>query len=185
MQGLKSHFRLRFVVPLVAIAVAGLAVFQLGLIDRFTGTDETASALPTSTEAAPPSEPTSTSPAETTSPEPAEEEASKPKPTGMEQLNAELSKHKVVVVVAYSPDGAVDSLAISEARLGADDAKAGFLALNGAKERQIGELAEEYDVRDTPTVLIFERGPSLANKVVGWADRPTVAQLVEDARRTP
>jgi hypothetical protein len=185
---LKGKFRLRFVLPLAIVAIVGLAVFQLGLVDRLTGDDETASAAPpAASEPAPPAEP-ATTPSEdgTTDGTEGGTENEKPaeKPTGAEQLDKKLAKHKIVVMIVYSPEGAVDSSAISEARLGADDANAGFLAINGNKEHEVGDLANEYDVRSTPTVLIFERGPSLANKAVGWVDRQTVAQLVEDARHS-
>lgn len=190
MKQLKSQLRLRFVLPLVIIAAAGLAVFQLGLVERLTGTNETAGAAqPSSAE-----EPSATTaPATTGAEEPVDgettaegEQSIEPrvttKPTGAEQLAAELEERPVVVVVVYSPDGAVDSLAIAEARLGAEDAKAGFLALDASKERAIGEIATAYDIRSTPTVLVIRRGPTLANTIAGWADRQTVAQLAENAR---
>lgn len=183
---LKGKFRLRFVLPLAIVAIVGLAVFQLGLVDRLTGDDETASAAPpAASEPAPPAEP-ATTPSEDGTTDGTDGGTEEPagKPTGAEQLDKKLAKHKIVVMIVYSPEGAVDSSAISEARLGADDANAGFLAINGNKESEVGDLANEYDVRSTPTVLIMERGPSLANKAVGWVDRQTVAQLVEDARHS-
>lgn len=185
MKQLKGKFRLRFVLPLAIVAVVGLAVFQLGLVDRLTGDDETASAAPpAASEPAPPAEPATPSEDGTTDGTDGGTEEPAGKPTGAEQLDKKLAKHKIVVMIVYSPEGAVDSSAISEARLGADDANAGFLAINGNKESEVGDLANEYDVRSTPTVLIMERGPSLANKAVGWVDRQTVAQLVEDARHS-
>ena len=185
---LKAQLHLKFVLPLLGVAAAGLAVMQLGLVDRLTTGDDTASAAqPGATQPATTDLTTGTAPAtdaaETTE-LPADVPEAPAKPTGMEQLAAKLEKHKVVVVLAYVPGGNVDSLATAEARLGAEDANAGFLALDASKERLIAELASTYDIRTTPTLLFVVRGPNLANKVVGWADRQTVAQLVVDARRT-
>jgi hypothetical protein len=184
---LKAQLHLKFVLPLLGVAAAGLAVMQLGLVDRLNAGDDTASAAqPGATQPATTDQTTGAAPAtdatETTE-LPADAPEAPAKPTGMEQLAAKLEKHKVVVVLVYSPGGNVDSLATAEARLGAEDARAGFLALDASKERLIAELASTYDIRTTPTLLFVVHGPNLANKVVGWADRQTVAQLVVDARR--
>jgi hypothetical protein len=187
---LKSQLHLKFVLPLLGVAAAGLAVMQLGVVDRLTGNDESASAAqPQATQPAVTEGSTVTEPAPASEPAEGEKPSSKPaetthpKKTGMQQVAAKLKKSRVVVVLVYSPGGNVDSLATAEARLGAKDAKAGFLALDASKERLVGELARMFDIRTTPTLLFVVRGPNLANKVTGWADRETVAQLVVDARR--
>ena len=184
---MKSKLRLRFVLPLAVIAVLGLAVSQFGLLDRLTGSDGDASATPSETQQATdtvPTEPTGQDePAPTTTGDTAQgaEEPADSKPTGMEQLEKQLRKHDVVVVVVYTPDSAVDTRQIGEARAGADDAKAGFLALNGTNDNQIAELAEKYDIRTTPAVLVFTKGMVLLTNITGFADGEIVAQAAQNA----
>jgi hypothetical protein len=101
----------------------------------------------------------------------------------MDALEAALLERKVVVLVVYTPGAPLDELITREARLGAADVNAGFVTVNGAREKMIGELALTYDLRDTPAVLIFRRGPELRTMLVGYADRQTVAQAATDARR--
>jgi hypothetical protein len=180
---LKSQLHIKFVLPLGVVAATGVAIMQLGLIDKLTGSDDTASAA----------SPVIAEPATTTAPEgetvAAEEQSGAEavtKPTGAERLDAALEKNRIVVVLVYSPDSQVDALATTEARTGATDANAGFLGIDASKERAVSDLATAYDIRETPTLLIAKRVDgiaTLANKVNGWADRQTVAQLVEDARR--
>ena len=176
---LKSQLHLKVLVPLVAVAIAGLAVFQLGLIDRLTGGDEAEAAEPVMTEPAAPA----TEPAPE---EPAAEQGLKSasKPTGMDEIEKALKKNRYVIVLLYIPNGQVDALATTEARLGAEDAGAGFVALDASKERVIRDVVQAYDIRTTPSTLLMTGGPNLANMVEGYADRQTVAQLVEDARRS-
>jgi hypothetical protein len=185
---LTSQLHLRFVLPLLGVAAAGLAVMQLGLVDRLTGDDESAQAAqPVVTQAVP--EPSPTPPANEPATEAQESDpASNPepkssKPSGADRLAAELESHRWVVVLLYAPEGQVDALATAEARLAADEVHAGFVAIDSSKERAVSDLALDYDLRMTPTVLVVTRGPTLANKIEGFADRETVAQLIEDARR--
>jgi hypothetical protein len=184
----KNKLRLRFVLPLALVAVGGLAVFQLGLLDRLTGSDEDASATPSQTQPA-----TETVAAgETGQDEPAPattgdagqgaEEPESSEPTGMEQLEKRLRKHEVVVVVVYTPESDVDTRQIAEAREGSEDARAGFLALDGSDDNQVAELAELYDVRSTPAVLVFTTGQTLLTKIAGYADSEIVAQAAQNAR---
>ena len=88
----------------------------------------------------------------------------------------------VVVVVVYTPESDVDTRQIAEAREGSQDAKAGFLALNGSDDEQVAELAGLYDVRTTPAVLVFTRGQTLLTKITGYADSEIVAQAAQNAR---
>ena len=189
---MKSKLRLRFVLPLAVIAVGGLAVFQLGLLDRLTGSDDEASAAgPAVTETAPTGDGSTTGTGDGQT-EPADgqaatadgEDSAASKPTGMEQLEKKLAKKDVVVLVVYTPDSGVDTRQISEAREGADRAKAGFLALNGLQDSQVAEIAELYDVRATPTVLVFTGGPELVTKIDGYADATTVEQAATNAPYT-
>jgi len=189
----RSQIRLRLLLPVIAVAAAGLLFVQFGLdalgLGPDTGEPVAASAVGSASPSATPQETPETAgqtgttgvpeqaPAEQPSSEPVEESG------GMTQLQAELENHKVVVLVVYSPDAAVDTIVIREARLGAEDVDAGFVSVNAAKEKLVGALALTYDLRVTPVVLVFRRGPDLKTKLVGWADRQTVAQAAKDARR--
>ena len=118
--------------------------------------------------------------------EPAAEEPAEEPPAedaGVRKLDKALEKNKVVVVVVYSPDGAVDAQQVGEARSGAADVNVGFLSLNAAKEKEIGDFAQTYEIRTTPVVLVFRRGPELVGRFETFADSVTVAQAAQDARQ--
>jgi hypothetical protein len=94
-----------------------------------------------------------------------------------------LLRYETVVVVFYSPKSSVDDEAVIEARAAALNTGAGFVAVNVKREAQVAALAIGYQVLDTPTVLVFRRGPSLRSHFSGIVDRITVAQAVTNARR--
>lgn len=188
-RSVRSQVRLRVLIPLLVVAIAGLGFVKFGLGALGLGPDQgepvAASAAGSGSAPATPDEAAAgaqaggageTEPADGAAPAPAES-------GGMEKLQAELETHKVVVLVVYSPDAAVDTIVTREARLGAEDVDAGFVSVNAAKEKLVGDLALTYDLRVTPVVLVFRRGPELKTKLVGWADRETVAQAAKDARR--
>ena len=185
----KEKPRLKLILPLIVVAVVGVAVFQLGLLDRLTGSNEEAgAAIPPAAAATTggsdtTTEPgqTETAPADTSSTDTTPTAPKASGPTGADRLDAALRKHKVVVMVVYTPDGPMDSIQIADARQGAEEAKAGFLSINASKEQQIADLAETYDLRATPTVLVFTRGPELAQQFVEFADHVTIAEAAQDA----
>jgi hypothetical protein len=89
----------------------------------------------------------------------------------------------VVVVVFYTPDAVQDSLTVLEARAATLATRAGFIAVDVTREQQVQSLAVGYEVLESPSVLVFTRGPELAARFDGFVDRETVAQAVENARR--
>lgn len=89
----------------------------------------------------------------------------------------------VVVVVFYTPDAVQDTLTILEARAASLATKSGFIAVDVTREQQVQSLAIGYDVLESPSVLVFTRGPKLEARFDGFVDRETVAQAVENARR--
>jgi hypothetical protein len=98
-------------------------------------------------------------------------------------LERALERNRVVVALFYAPDVAYDTIETREARAGALAARAGFLALDVTDNRAVGELATTYDVRDAPAILVFRRGPRVAVRLSGYADREAVAQAAQNARR--
>jgi hypothetical protein len=172
----RNQLRLKFILPLILVAVGGLAVAKFVVLSDDSGEAEAAAPATTVAQSEPP-------PAVETEPATTEAEDAEPQAVGLAKLDAALKKKGVVVVVVYSPDGAVDTLQVSEARQGAADVKAGFLALNGQKEKEIADFATTYDVRTTPVVLVFRRGPELWQRFDTVTDRKTVAQAAQNARQ--
>ena len=103
-------------------------------------------------------------------------------PAKKSPLERALKKHGVVVVVLYSPDAAVDSLATREARAGALAVGAGFLAVDVSNENAVATFATAFDVRQAPALLVFKRGPEMVTRIDGFADRDTVAQAAGTAQ---
>lgn len=98
------------------------------------------------------------------------------------RLEKALAKHDVVVVVLYSPDAAVDSLATREARAGALAVGAGFVAVDASNEDAVADFATSFDLRRAPVLLVFKRGPEMVTRIDGYADRDTVAQAAGTAQ---
>ena len=191
---MREQLRLKLVVPLVVIALGGLAVAKFVVLDD--DSVEAEAAIPAATvvdtagaDSEPPATTTTEEPAaeEPAAEEPAAEEPAAEEPpaedAGVRKLDKALEKNKVVVVVVYSPDGAVDAQQVGEARSGAADVNVGFLSLNAAKEKEIGDFAQTYEIRTTPVVLVFRRGPELVGRFETFADSVTVAQAAQDARQ--
>ena len=97
-------------------------------------------------------------------------------------LVRELEKHRVVVVSIYAPRGAIDRLALIEARAGAKRAGVGFAAMNVFRRRQARPFAAKLGVMDAPAVLVYRRPDRLVIELDGFADLETVAQAAADAR---
>jgi hypothetical protein len=93
-----------------------------------------------------------------------------------------LEEKRVAVVVVYAPGAELDGITLREARAGAANTKAAFVAVNGERELFVRGLATKLDFRRTPMVLVFKRGPRLMTQIEGFADRQTVAQAVVNAR---
>ena len=101
--------------------------------------------------------------------------------TDSTELAKAQEKHRVVVAILYAPDANVDTLAIREARSGAADADAGFVAINVYDPREIAAVTVAYTLRSTPSVLVYERGEGAVNIFEGYVDEETVAQAVSNA----
>ena len=94
-----------------------------------------------------------------------------------------LAKHPVTVVALYDPAAAVDTMALAEARAGAAEVKAGFLALSIRNEPQVRPLTQLLGVLESPSVLVYERPNTLFVRLDGFSDRATVAQAAANARQ--
>ena len=110
----------------------------------------------------------------------------KPKPAATDDglpgaLSAALARNPVVVVSLYAPDVELDDMAMQEARAGAAEAGAGFVALNVLNESQSRPLTKELGVLEDPAVLVFRRPGELVVRFSGFADKQTVLQAARNA----
>ena len=96
-------------------------------------------------------------------------------------INSQLKRYGKVVVLFYEPDATYDAIQTREARAGALLAHAGFVSVNVSKNREVGQLASEYSVLQSPTVLIFTRGHTLKARIEGFYDRTAIVQAVKNA----
>ena len=96
-------------------------------------------------------------------------------------LRAQLARYSKVVVLFYEPGASYDAIQTREARAGALSAHAGFVSVNVSKNREVGQLATQYNVLESPTVLIFTRGLKLKARLEGFYDRTAVIQAVKNA----
>lgn len=94
-----------------------------------------------------------------------------------------LAKHPVTVVALYDPAAAIDELALAEARAGAVEVNAGFLALSIRSEPHVRPLTQLLGVLESPSVLVYERPNTLFVRLNGFSDRETVAQAAANALR--
>lgn len=94
-----------------------------------------------------------------------------------------LAKHPVTVVALYDPAAAIDAMALGEARAGAAEVKAGFLALSIRSEPQVRPLTQLLGVLESPSVLVYERPNTLFVRLNGFSDRETIAQAAANAKQ--
>jgi hypothetical protein len=165
-----SQLRLQVVLPIAVLGLLGLGVgaFAFGKPPAGADPDAIAENLanrnPSPTQPAPPAQPA-------------------PKPKPKTPLERALAKDRAVVVLFYTPNASYDTLQTREARAGAQAAGAGFLAFDVSRDRKTAALATKYEVRDAPAILVFARGPRVAVRLDGYADRDTVTQAALNARR--
>ena len=96
-------------------------------------------------------------------------------------INSQLERYGKVVVLFYEPGATYDAIQTREARAGALLAHAGFVSVNVSKNGEAGQLASQYNVLESPTVLIFTRGHSLKSRIEGFYDRIAIVQAVKNA----
>jgi hypothetical protein len=177
--------------------VVGLAVLALGagflLMSRGQPSSDAAantviplSQRPGGKAAKPKARPNRPKPA--SKPKPAPKPKPKPKPQPPETddglpgaLSAALARNQVVVVSLYAPDVELDDIAMQEAKAGAAEAGAGFVALNVLNESQARPLTKELGVLEDPAVLVFRRPGELVVRFSGFADKQTVLQAARNA----
>ncbi len=175
-----SQLRLQVLAPIAVIAVLGLAVSAFIMSrNKPGGTD--ADAIAARIAAKQHTQPT-THPTTKPKPKPTATTSTPPKPAHQASpLKVALAHHSVVVVLFYEPGADYDAIQTREARAGALAANAGFVTVNVSKNKQVAKLASEYGVLESPTVLVFKRGPKLSARLEGFYDRTTIVQAVKNA----
>jgi hypothetical protein len=179
---MRQRLRLNVLLPVAVLGLlgAGFGAFAMGgpdVPESLPVTHPTSSgavdtgAVDTTT-APPPPAPTTTEAA----PPPAT-----PKPKPKTALEKELAGHRVVVVVFHTPGSDLDGEALREARAGAVAANAGFLAVDVTKETAVADVAAEYEVLGSPTILVVVKSGEARSRFEGYVDRHTVAQAVTNA----
>jgi hypothetical protein len=179
-----SQLRLHVLAPIAVVALLGLGVSAFIMSQHNPATSSDADAIAARIAARHHTLPAVTPP----KPKPhATKPDAKPKPEPTKHahhgssLKAALSRHAVVVVLFYEPGANYDTIQTREARAGALSAHAGFLAVNVSKNKEVSALAAQYNVLESPTVLVFRRGPKLKARLEGFNDRTTIVQAVRNA----
>jgi hypothetical protein len=114
----------------------------------------------------------------------------KPQPTAAQMtaknglpmlLNDALRAHRIVVVSVFDPQSQTDAISYAEARAGAGDvSQAGFLGVSVLDDSVAGPLTSALPgggLLPVPGVLIYRRPGTLIERVDGFADRDSIAQL--------
>ena len=93
-----------------------------------------------------------------------------------------LQKHSVVVVSLTTPRGSDDQFAAAEAKAGARQAKAGYVAIDVFHQRPGTTVLRKLGVTSTPVTLVVKRSGAIVSDFPGFVDRDVVAQAVTEAR---
>jgi thiol:disulfide interchange protein len=93
-----------------------------------------------------------------------------------------LEHHSVVVVSLTTPRGADDHFVAAEAKAGAAQANAGYVAIDVFHQRSGTAILRKIGVVDTPTTLVVKRSGAVVQQFPGFVDRDVIAQAVTDAR---
>ena len=88
---------------------------------------------------------------------------------------------KVVIVSVYASKAPSDRQALAQAREGAREVGAGFVALNVLDERKARRFAGFVGASDTPSMLVVRRPGKVVNRIAGFVDSAIVAQAAHNA----
>ena len=165
-----------------ALAAVALAVFMVTRLGLLSGSDETPT--PAAAIARTPAESKAVTPANPVAQAPAKKAPAKAVVKlnpGLPVTVAKALRRENVVVAAVWAPRAVTRRALGQARTGATQSGAGFVALNVLDEDRAGELQTLVGPISDPAVLVFRRPGTIVNRFDGFADSVTVAQAARDA----
>lgn len=101
------------------------------------------------------------------------------------KLRAALDRHPVVVAAFYDSQNRIDSLTVTEARVGAEAGGAGFVSVNLLDDKVAGRLTAllaPNELLPSPGLVVFKRPGRAVWRFDGYLDRQAVAQAVRDVR---
>lgn len=96
-------------------------------------------------------------------------------------LAHELRYEKVVVVSFYTSRAGTDRGAVAQARSGADQVDAGFVAMNVADEQAARAVQSWFGTISSPSVAVVRRPGTIVARFAGWVDSTLVAQAAHNA----
>jgi hypothetical protein len=99
-------------------------------------------------------------------------------PTKLEQR---LRYSRVVVVSVYAGTSAADRALVAQAREGARDVGAGFVALNVLNEGTARQVQPFIGTASPPVMLVVRRPGKVVNRIDGTLDATVVAQAARNA----
>jgi hypothetical protein len=161
---------------LVGLAVAALVAFVVARPMLMTG-DTAPATSPSAQPSSPATAPTKASP---TNPQPRVNRI-RLLPGLPGPVARKLRQERVVVVSVYSAKAPSDRSALAQARTGAREVDAGFVALNVLNERNARRFASFVGVGETPTMLVVRRPGKVVNRIDGFVDSAIVAQAAQNA----
>jgi len=97
-------------------------------------------------------------------------------------VRSALEKRAVAVVAIYSSKNATDRSVLAEARAGAHEAHASFVASNIVRESIAARIESWSGTPDSPAALVVRRPGKIVFKVTGITDRATIAQAATTSR---
>jgi hypothetical protein len=170
--------RVRFLAVLALILCAGVGAYLLlhgSGSSGSTGTGTTGTEAITNT--------TTHAQTTTTSSKKTHKRRHKTPVEGVAALDAALVAHPLVVVSVYARNVTTDTAAMKEAKAGAAEVGAGFVAFDVYREklaRQLATLLADSSQVTNPEVLFFKRPRTLAFTLRGFSDSQVVAQAAQN-----
>ena len=97
------------------------------------------------------------------------------------QIASKLRFSKVVVVSVYVPQAVGDRAAVTQARMGARAAGAGFTAVNVANDKNAAAMASFVGPVSSPTMLVVRRPGKIVTQMPGAVEAAVVTQAAYNA----
>jgi hypothetical protein len=97
------------------------------------------------------------------------------------QVASKLRYSKVVVVSVYLASAVGDRAAVTQTRIGARDAGAGFVAVNVANDKNAKAMSAFVGPVSSPTMLVVRRPGKIVTQIPGVVEAAIVAQAAHNA----
>jgi hypothetical protein len=103
-------------------------------------------------------------------------------------LHAALKRHRIVVVSIFDPQSQTDAVSYAEARAGAAVAGVGFLGVSLLDNTVAAPLTAALPgggLLPNPGLLVYRAPGVLVQRIDGFSDRDSVAQIADSSRTAP